>query len=74
MAIDSMAEKYSMLPSQILDKATTVDLMIHVNASVLKLREQRKSRGENITDTFSQHEISERWNQWNQAKGNDENK
>lgn len=66
MAIDSMAEKYSMLPSQILETATTVDLMIHVNASVLKMREQKKSRGEDITDTYTQEEIMERYNK---AKG-----
>ena len=62
MAIDGMAEKYSMLPSQILSTATTVDLMIHVNASVSRVREQKKSRGEDISSTYNQNEIMEKWN------------
>jgi len=62
MAIDSMAEKYSMLPTQILSTATTVDLSIHVNASVLRMREQKKQRGDDLSDTYSQEEIISKWN------------
>ena len=45
LVIDHMAEKYGMLPSELLEKATTHDLMIYNNANMIKLREDKKSRG-----------------------------
>lgn len=68
LVIDHMAEKYGMLPSELLEKATTHDLMIYNNANMIKLREDKKSRGENITDTYSQEELQAIWNK---AKGQD---
>ena len=47
-----MAEKYGMLPTDILEKATTMDLLIFNTATMVQLREQKKSRGEDINDTY----------------------
>ncbi len=57
--IDAMAERYSMLPTELMRKATTHDLVIFYNASLINLREQKKARGESIADTFSQNQITE---------------
>ena len=65
-----MAERYSMLPSEILGKATTQDLSIFYNASVLRMREQKKQSGQSIADTYSESDILEKWNK---VKGNDGN-
>lgn len=59
VAIDDMAERYSMLPTDVLQKATTVDFMIYYNANLIKIREDKKSRGESINDTYTQSEIEE---------------
>lgn len=66
LVIDGMAEKYGLLPSEVLERATTMDLAISYNATVLKMREQKKQRGESISDTYTESEILERWNK---AKG-----
>lgn len=52
-----MAERYGMLPTEILSKATTYDLHIFNNCNAIKVREQKKARGENITDTYNQQEL-----------------
>lgn len=57
--IDAMAERYGKLPTEIMNEATTHDLVIFYNASLINLREQKKSRGESIADTFSQNQITE---------------
>jgi len=56
-----MAEKYGMLPSEVLEKATTQDLMIYNNANMIKLRDYKKERGESISDTISQTELNAIW-------------
>ena len=56
-----MAEKYSMLPTELLKRATTQDVMIYNNANMIKVREQKTSKGESISDTFSQAQIDEMW-------------
>jgi len=63
-----MAQAYGMLPSEILEKATTQDLMIYNNANMIKYREDKKSRGESISDTFSQSQLDDIWNK---TKGQD---
>ena len=63
-----MAEKYGMLPSDVLNTATTIDLQIHYAASLIKLREQRKAEGKNIGDTYSQSEIDEMYNNFKGRK------
>ena len=57
-----MAQAYGMLPSEVLDKATTQDLMIYNNANMIKYREDKKSKGESISDTYSQSELEAIWN------------
>jgi hypothetical protein len=52
-----MAHRYSMLPTDVLQKATTVDFQIYYNAHLIRIREEKKSRGESIADTFSQSEV-----------------
>lgn len=64
LVIDGMAEKYGLLPSEVLQKGTTMDLAINYNANIIKVREQRKARGESIADTFTQNEIMSTWNKF----------
>lgn len=54
-----MAEKYGMLPTQILADASTFDFMIFNNASILRDRWSKQSRGENTANTYTQDEIDE---------------
>jgi len=54
-----MAEKYHCLPSEILEKGSTLDIQIHVHAMTHQDRARRKAKGENITDTYSQDELVE---------------
>ncbi len=54
-----MAEKYGMLPSEILSRATTLDMLIFNTSNIIMLREQKKSRGENINDTYDPQELEE---------------
>jgi len=61
LVISDMAEKYGMLPSEVLEKATTHDLMIYNNANMIKLREYKKEKGESISDTISQTELNAIW-------------
>lgn len=61
MVIDAMAERYGLLPSDVLGRATTMDLQIFYNASLLKERAIKKHRGESIADTYSQEELEEMW-------------
>ena len=56
-----MAIAYGMLPTELLEKATTQDLMIYNNANMIKYREDKISKGESISDTFSQAQIDEMW-------------
>lgn len=61
-----MAAKYSLLPSEVLSRATTLDLQFHLNAEVIGDRERKKARGESIADTYTQTEIE---NMYNKFKG-----
>ena len=67
--IDGMAERYSMLPTEIMSKATTHDLVIYYNANLINLREQKKARGESIADTFTKNEISEVYDNFKKQYG-----
>lgn len=59
-----------MLPSQILEKATTHDLQIFSIANNIKEREIKKARGENITDTYNKHELEEMYQNFKQREVN----
>ncbi len=66
--IESMAERYGMLPSDILDRGTTQDIMIYNNAHIIRVREEKKARGESIADTINQSELDDIWHK---VKGKD---
>ncbi len=53
---DQMASKYGMLPSEVLDRATTFDAQVHLNSETYQNREQRRARGDDISETYSQAE------------------
>ena len=53
-----MAQKYGILPTEILQKATTHDFMIFYNANLIKYRDDKISRGESIADTYSQSDLN----------------
>jgi len=63
-----MAEKYGMLPTELLQKASTFDFMIYYNASILRDRYQKQNRGENIADTYSQAEIDKVYADFKQSQ------
>ena len=54
-----MAEKYHCLPSEILEKGSTLDIQIHVHSMTHQDRMRKKANGEEITDTYSQEELIE---------------
>ncbi len=66
-----MAERYSKLPTEILEHATTQDMFLFINASLIKTREDRKARGESIADTYSQTELDGIWDKFNNKNGNE---
>lgn len=54
-----MAEKYGMLPTEIMDKATTFDLRVFYNANIIRDRQSKMNRGEDITNTYSKSSLEE---------------
>lgn len=64
MMVDSMAAKYGKLPTEILQHATTLDLEFHSHAETLRIREMKKSAGEDISGTYTQAEIQEARKNW----------
>jgi len=58
LVIDAMAEKYGMLPTQVLGKATTQDLFIFNITNILKARANAKDTSD-INSTYRQDEIQE---------------
>ncbi len=64
-----MAEKYGMLPTEILSRGSTMDLVVFNTATMAKIRAQKKHAGESIVDTFTQDEIME---SWSKVKGGNE--
>jgi len=66
-----MAERYSMLPTEILGRATTQDMFIYINASLIKTREDKKARGESIADTYNQTELDDMYAKFKNKNGNE---
>ncbi len=54
-----MAEKYHCLPSEILEKGSTLDIQIHVHSMTHQDRMRKKANGEDLTETYSQDELIE---------------
>lgn len=64
MLIDTMAEKYKMLPSEVCERGTTLDIQFHIHAEKYKDRERKKASGQDISSTYTQSEIQEVYKQW----------
>lgn len=52
-----------MLPTQVLEQATTFDMQIFQNAAIVRDREVKKARGESIADTYTQEQVEEMYRQ-----------
>ena len=59
MVIDTMAQKYGMLPMQVLAEANTGDLQIHI--AVEQHREKMRDPGYDKNQDYTQDELQEIW-------------
>jgi hypothetical protein len=66
--VDGMAEKYHCLPSEILEKGSTLDIQIHIHAATHRDREAKKARGEDISSTYSAKELETMWKRGHEQK------
>lgn len=66
-----MAERYGMLPTQILQDANTFDLYLFLNANIIRTRQEKKARGESINDTYSQKELDSMYHNFKNRNGNE---
>ena len=62
LVIDAMAEKYCMLPTEVLYRATTQDLFIFNITNILKARANAKGDADALNQTYSQDELGELFN------------
>ena len=72
LTIDGMAQRYGMLPTDVMQRATTYDMIIFYNADLIKLREQKKAKGESIGDTYSQSSIDQMYQDFKGRKNGNE--
>lgn len=63
-----MAAKYGLLPTELLERATTLDLQFHYSAEIIKHREEKKRRGESVADTYTKHEVEDMYAQFKGRK------
>lgn len=63
-----MAQEYGMLPTEVLQRATTVDMFLYTNARLIRIREQRKAEGKGIADTFNQAEVEDMYYKFKNRK------
>jgi hypothetical protein len=66
-----MAEKYGMLPTKIMTEGTTIDMFLFINAHLIKIREEKRAKGESIADTFNQKDIEEMYSKFKNRHGNE---
>ena len=59
MIVDTMAQKYGMLPTQVLKEADTGDLQIHI--AVEQHREKMRDPNYNKNQDYTQEELQEIW-------------
>lgn len=59
MIIDTMAQKYGMLPMEVLEKGNTADLQIHI--AVEQYRDKMRNPNHDINTEYSQEELQEIW-------------
>lgn len=63
MLVDNMAEKYGMLPTEVLSTSTTLDIQIHQIVEKHKDSERRRQAGEPVTAHVPDN-LEELYNQW----------
>ena len=63
MVIDTMAQKYGMLPMQVLEQANTGDLQIHI--AVEQHREKMRNPDYDKNQDYTQEELQEIWQRSN---------
>ena len=59
MVIDTMAQKYGMLPMQVLEQGNTADMQIHI--AVEKHRDKMRNPDYDMNQDYTQEELQEIW-------------
>lgn len=59
-----MAKKYGMLPTEVLSRATTMDIQIHSHSETYQQRAQAAANGGDVGETMSPTEIDEVYKAW----------
>ena len=62
-----MAQKYSMLPSEVLERATTFDIQMHISAEMVKERAMNKAQGKPMAETMSSEQLTEAYSKWQKS-------
>lgn len=67
LLVDSMASKYGMLPTEVLNNATTQDVQIHFNVEAYRDDERQRASGKQVdlNKQYSQQELQEIWQKSN---------
>ena len=60
LIIDTMAQKYGMLPFEVLSRANTGDLQVHI--AVETYRDQQRNPDRDLNNDYTQEELLEMWN------------
>ncbi len=58
-----MAQTYGCLPSEILEKGTTLDIQIFTHSANYRDRQSKLKKGEDINSTYSPEELEQLWRQ-----------
>lgn len=66
ICLDAMAKRYSLLPSEVLERATTLDLVI-LDSSI-GYEQYVRDRAENKQPKISQEEVQRVWDEFNENK------
>lgn len=57
--LDAIANRYGILPSELIRKGDTLDIEIFLTVNNIQDREQKKRNNESITDNYSQEQLQE---------------
>lgn len=60
--VDNMARRYGMLPTQILNQATTHDIQIYLHA--VTYEERQRAEKAQVGDTYTATELQEIYQSW----------
>jgi len=74
LTIDGMAQRYGLLPTEVMQRATTYDMIIFYNSNLIKVREEKKAKGESVADTYSQNSIEQMYQDFKERKNGNESK